>query len=207
MTALSPDLFVHAAPLEAGAFASESRVFAIGVGKVAASVALCQRIIESRPRAVVIFGVAGAYPGGPGVGEACLVEREWLADEGVETPDGFVGIDTLGLGDRGPFTADPEVSAWLAERVGPPLPRVGGATVSLCSGTDARQAHALAACPNARVETMEGAAVAAVCARFSIPWAELRVISNRTGDRDRGGWDLPAALVVLHAHLGRLLAT
>jgi hypothetical protein len=30
-----------------------------------------------------------------------------------------------------------------------------------------------------------------------VPWIELRAISNRTGDRERSGWDLDAALVAL----------
>ena len=52
---------------------------------------------------------------------------------------------------------------------------------------------------------MEGAAVGAVCAALGIPWVQLRVISNRTGDRDRAGWDLDAELAVLHPAVRRLL--
>ncbi|MCA9655668.1 MAG: futalosine hydrolase [Myxococcales bacterium] len=198
-------LFVHAAPREAGSLAAEPRVLELGVGKVAATLALTQRVLARRPAAVVLFGVAGSHPGGPAIARPCLVEADWLADEGVWAPGGFLSLEQLGLGRRGPFVADPQLGAWVEARLGVALPRVVGATVSACSGTDAQVRAARAACPEASVESMEGAAVGAVCAALGIPWVQLRVISNRTGDRDRAGWDLDAALAVLHPAVRRLL--
>lgn len=199
-------LFAYAFPREAGPHAEDPRAVLLGVGKVAATLALTRRLLERRPSGVVLFGVAGAHPGGPEVGEACLVESDWLADEGVETPKGFRSLERLGLGHRGPFVADAELGAWVRSVLGDGLATVVGATVSTCSGTDARARAARAACPQALVETMEGAAVGAVCEALGVPWAQLRVISNRTGERDRGGWDLEGALAVLHDAVGRLLA-
>lgn len=198
-------LFVHAAPAEAGPHAADPRVFELGVGKVAATLALTRRLLAQPPSGVVLFGVAGVHPGGPDIGHACLVLRDWLADEGVAVPGGFLSVEALGLGRRGPFIADPALTTWIETRLGIDVPHVVGATVSTCSGTDAQARAARDACPQAIVETMEGAAVGAVCTALGIPWAQLRVISNRTGDRERAGWDLPAALAVLHPALGRLL--
>jgi futalosine hydrolase len=198
-------LYVYAAPREGQPWAGDPRMLGLGVGKVAAAVALTRRVLTQRPAAVVLFGVAGAYPGGPAVGEACWVTEDWLADEGVETPDGFLSLEQLGLGTRGPFVADAAFTQALDARLGGGVPQVVGATVSTCSGTDARAAAGQAACPTARVESMEGAAVGAVCTALGIPWAQLRVVSNRTGDRDRGGWDLARALARLHEAVGRLL--
>ena len=200
-------LFVYAAPKEAGPWASDPRVVGLGVGKVAATVALTRIMLERAPDEVVLFGVAGAHPGGPEVGKACLVESDWLADEGVATPGGFLPLEDLGLGHRGPFATSAKLGAWVSSRVGGDVPTVVGATVSTCSGSDAQAALARDACPEALVESMEGAAVGAVCEAFGVPWAQLRVISNRTGDRDAAGWDLPGAFAVLHAAVGRLLAT
>lgn len=198
-------LYVYAAEPEGRPFADDPRTLALGVGKVAATLALARHVLAGRPEAVVLVGVAGAYPGGPAIGEPCWVAADWLADEGVEAPGGFLSLEQLGLGTRGPFTADPALTDALDARLGPGLPRVVGATVSTCSGTDARAAAIGAACPGAVVESMEGAAVGAVCTALGIPWAQLRVVSNRTGDRDRGGWDLPAALARLHEAVARLL--
>lgn len=198
-------LYTYAAPREGQPFEDDPRMLRLGVGKVAATLALTRRVLQERPAAVVLFGVAGAHPGGPAVGEACLVTADWLADEGVEGPGGFLSLEDLGLGTRGPFEADAALTDQLDARLGPGLPRLVGATISTCSGTDARAAAYRAACPGVAVETMEGAAVAAVCVALGIPWAQLRVISNRTGDRERGGWDLRGSLERLHALVGRLL--
>lgn len=198
-------LLVYAAPREGAPLSQHPRALELGVGKVAATLALTRRLVEQRPPCVVSFGVAGAHVGGPAIGDLCVVTEDWLADEGVEIDGGFLPLEALGLGTRGPYQTDPSLTAWIEERVGGAIRRVVGATVSVCSGTDARAASLRAACPGIEVETMEGAAVGAVCSALGIPWAQLRVISNRTGDRERGGWDLEAALARLHDVMARVV--
>jgi futalosine hydrolase len=51
----------------------------------------------------------------------------------------------------------------------------------------------LAARFNGLCENMEGAAVARVCAEFSLPVLELRAISNLVQDRDLSRWQMAAA--------------
>ena len=102
----------------------------------------------------------------------------------------------LGLGDAGPFAADPLRTAEAARRLGAPVVR--GATVSSCSGSDAL-ASALAGRSGAQVETMEGAAVLLACRELRVPAVQLRCVSNRCGERARGGWDLKGAVGRLHA--------
>ncbi|MCH9680165.1 MAG: futalosine hydrolase [Deltaproteobacteria bacterium] len=198
-------LWVYAAGREGEPWAGDPRMLQLGVGKVAATLALARGLSEQRPEAVVVFGVAGAHPGGPAVGEPCWVVDDWLADEGVMTPAGFVPLEALGLGRRGPLRADAGFTDRLDAALGGGLPRVVGATVSTCSGTDHQAELSRAACPQALVETMEGAAVGTVCDALGIAWAQLRVISNRTGDREAAGWDLDGALACLHPMVHRLL--
>ncbi len=197
-------LWAYAAPREGQPWVEEPDVVQLGVGKVAATLALTRRLLERRPSAVISFGVAGSFVGGPAIGETCLVIEDWLADEGVEVADGFLSLEDLGLGRRGPFVADGALTDRIDEALGGGLLRVRAATVSTCSGTDARAAARIAACPGVRVESMEGAAVGAVCAALGVPWAQVRVVSNRTGDRQQAGWDLPGALARLHDVVGRL---
>ncbi|MCA9710892.1 MAG: futalosine hydrolase [Myxococcales bacterium] len=199
-------LWAYAAPREGEPWADDPGALRLGVGKVAAALSLLRRGLERPPAAVVLFGLAGAYPGGPAVGEACLVTDDWLADEGVDAPAGFVPLEALGLGRRGPWSTDDALTDRLDRALGGGLSRVRAATVSTCSGTDALAHARVLGCPGVAVETMEGAAVGAACAELGVPWAQLRVISNRTGDRDRAGWDLEGSLAALHRAVRRARA-
>ena len=191
---------VHAAPIE-GHGLEDFGAVALGVGKVASAVR-CAELLRGRARgetrAVLLFGIAGACPerlrgSAPpaGVGDLVVVRRDLLGDEGVETPDGFLDLGAMRLGDCGPFGADPRLARAAAERLGAPL--VDGVTVSTCSGTDG-SARRVFERTGADVETMEGAAIAYVCRQLELPLVHVRAISNWTGDRDRGQWQLGAAV-------------
>jgi futalosine hydrolase len=211
-------LVVHAAPMERVGDAGVT-MHELGVGKVAAAMELYSLLIrlESvRPaRGVLLVGVAGSHPervrgSAPPVapGDICVVASDVLADEGVATPGGFIDFGKprehgVRLVDTGPFPASPRMAAEAAARLGCPL--VKGATVSTCSGVDAL-AHGQHARTHADIETMEGAAVAAVCRRRETPLLHVRAISNWTGDRDRGEWNLGRAVDALHAAIVRLCA-
>ena len=190
---LARPCIVCAAPIESGGFADA--IF--GVGKVAAAMGMTQLLMGRRPDWVLLIGVCGAYPNsGLDVGALCLVGEERLADEGVAlADDGFLDLAAMGLGATGPFAADSGRTAAAAAVLAAPVVR--GATVSSCSGHDAL-ANALARRSGAAVETMEGAAVLQVCAHFGVPVVQLRCVSNRTGERARGGWDLRGAIDRLH---------
>lgn len=196
------------------------RSFEVGVGKVAATMGLYSLLVgleAAQPvRGVLLCGIAGAYPErlrtGPlpvRLGGVCIVGSDVLADEGVATAEGFLdlGAPTAGHGQRlldtGPFPANPRMAGDAAKHLGVAIVR--GATVSTCSGTDdvARLLHRRT---HADVESMEGAAIAAVCRRREVPLLHLRAISNWTGDRDRGAWNVGAAVDALREAVQRLFA-
>lgn len=197
-------LWAYAHPKEAEGL-ELSECVQLGVGKVEATLALTRRLCGSLPDVVVNFGVAGAFPGaGLKVGDVCLVTRETLADEGLVTDGGFEDLAVLKLADRIEWSADEVWTKRVAALLGE-VPQVRGTTVSTISGTDAL-AEAYAQRVRPAVETMEGAAVARVCESFGVPWVQVRSISNRVGDRARGGWDLRLAKARLHAVVGRVVA-
>jgi futalosine hydrolase len=203
-------LLVYAAGREGAALRSTRHpTLELGVGKIAATMRMAAALAGQagqRPDAVLLFGVGGAYPKRHlrqglkplKVLDTCVVTTEFIVDDGVLTPAGFVDLAQLGLGDVGPIVCDPGLSGTLSAALA--CPQVAGATVSTGAGTEAiSQAFALRS--GAQIETMEGGAIAAVCRHFEVPLVQLRVVSNRTGDRSQGGWDLDAAL----ARLGEAL--
>ncbi|MEO6595357.1 MAG: futalosine hydrolase [Planctomycetota bacterium] len=208
-------------------FDREGLVHVIGVGKTAAAMQL-PTVLRNKPlaRAVLLFGVAGAFPDrhrstpAPArLGGLCVVASDSFGDEGVETPTGFQAIEPgptslytsahggeAGgkiLGGLRSFPANPRMAQQVASLLDVPLVR--GVTVSTCSGTEATSER-MAARSGADIETMEGAAVAYVCRQLEVPLLHVRAISNWTGDRGRGEWDLGGAVTAIGQAVRRLCA-
>jgi futalosine hydrolase len=175
-----------------------------GIGKVNAAGAAARLADPTRHAGLLSLGIAGALPGAPsGLGDAIVATSSVYADEGLLTPEGFTDCAAMGF-PLGPFegSAVPCDPRWVTaleaavSAAGLTPHRRPVATVSTCSGTD-EGARAIADRTAAAAEAMEGAAVGHVAARLGLPFAELRVISNTTGNRDRQRWDLKSALSVL----------
>jgi len=197
---------VYAAPAEGDALAMLG-CKRLGVGKVAAATSACVLLEQRRPQGVLLFGVCGAFParhcaGGLRIGNVVLVGSDTFGDEGTQTEHEFLDLQALGLPSSGPFPADAQALAAAARLLA--VPQVAGVTVSTCSGNEALSA-ARAACSGALVETMEGAAVAHVCAQLGRPFVQVRAVANWTGDRARAGWDLAAAVAAVQSAVRQLL--
>ena len=176
-----------------------------GVGKASAAAATTALIAASRPALLIMLGCGGAYAGsGLEVGDLALATCEIYGDEGVQTPNGFLDMEALGLplveksGVR-LFNRFP-VAEPLLERAAPSLGHAAEAagrrlaegpfvTVSTCSGSSLAGAE-LVRRTGGICENMEGAAAAQICALHGLPFLELRGISNLVEDRDLSRWDL-----------------
>lgn len=177
------------------------------VGKANAAGAVARHLDPATHSRVISVGIAGSLPAsGLGLGDAVGATRSIFADEGIATPGGLIPMSDAGFGafpdDTMHADHDPACYSDLCDRTGPI------ATVSRCSGTDA-SARAVAEQTGALCEAMEGAAVALAARRIDprIVTAELRVISNTTGDRAKQQWALEAALERLAEVLGRFAAS
>lgn len=155
------------------------------------------------------LGLCGALPHAHPlqIGQSVLATRCLLVDEGIETQSGWISLAEAGF----PAAIDSDSilpSEALNQRLGCLADRAGViATVSSCSGSDARATEIARRCgPEGVAEAMEGGAIALVATRHAIPFAELRVVSNRTGNRESQGWDLAKALARLESIGGRLAA-
>ena len=191
-----------------------------GVGKANAAATTALLLENLRPEAVVNFGCAGAYlSSGLNTGDLILASEEIYGDEGALTPGGFLEMQSLGFplaeyGGEKWFNRYPVDADLLAHghalvvqamdtqqrvAVGPLV------TVSTCSGTTSA-GNLLAERTGGIGENMEGAAVAQLCARYGIPFFEVRGISNLVEDRDLTRWDLPKAAAAAQQAVRVLLA-
>lgn len=175
-----------------------------GVGK-AASAGACGALLRPTDGVVLNVGVAGALPGsGLRLGTVVVASTSVFADEGAQTPQGFIDIAALGFPPGDAAGVAMPCDAGVVDSLTPLADAVAPvATVSTCSGTDAL-AREIERRTGAAAEGMEGAAAVLVCRRLGLPAGELRVISNTTGDRGSQVWDLPGALGVLSRVIGRI---
>lgn len=170
-----------------------------GIGKANAAGAVGVTLATNPALQVISLGLGGSLPdSGLSIGDRVLASRSVFADEGVDTPNGFLDCRSMGFplyqDDHGKgVEGDPEL-----------INRIRGvvdhesvvATVSTCSGRD-ELATRIRRRTGAGVECMEGAAVLLTCHRMGVPAAEIRVISNTTGDREKQVWDIGLSLRVL----------
>jgi futalosine hydrolase len=178
---------------------------AAGIGKANAAAASAVLIEQYQPRRIIITGCGGAYPGsGLTVGDLAVASDELFADEGTETPDGWLDLRAMQLPlytqqHRQYYNTIPlsrhaaEKAMQLAENHGVRLLRGRFLTVSACSGTRARGLE-LRRRHQAICENMEGASCALVALRYGVPCLEIRGISNLVEDRDLSRWDLLLAM-------------
>jgi len=194
------------APTPIGAW---GELLVTGVGKANAAGGVARFLDPARHAGVLCVGICGSLPGGPPVGSVVLASASVFADEGVRTPAEFRACREMGF-PLSPGGTDSFAPAPSWRRALRPICDHEGviATVSTCSGADALAAE-VAARTGAIAEAMEGAAVALAAARVdgSLPFAEVRVVSNTTGDRERQRWDLPGSLAALGGVLGRVRAS
>jgi futalosine hydrolase len=179
-----------------------------GMGKVNAAHAATLLLTHASAEALIVFGIGGAYPSsGANVGDLALAKEEVVGDEGVLTPDGFkdasyIGIPLLRTSTSLIYHTFPAsetlleqslrtLSSWRSE-AGSRLHIGTFITLSTCTGTSAR-AEELEARYHGLCENMEGAAAAQVAESHTVPWLELRGISNLVLDRDLKTWDIPRA--------------
>jgi futalosine hydrolase len=167
-----------------------------GVGKANAAGAVSRELTlgahDNRNYAGVLsFGIAGSLTSDVEIGSTVCASTVSFADEGTPSIQDreWTSLETAGWAQ----TYFPsEETCWVrylqdnADHCGVI------ATVSTISGTD-QIAEDYFKRTNAIAEAMEGAAIAQVCLRLGIPFAEFRVISNRCGNRNLHKLDIPTS--------------
>jgi len=177
-----------------------------GVGKANASAGVARALDAGRHAGVINAGVGGAMPeAGVGVLDVVVARPSIYADEGMLAPEGFRDIASMGFPPNQGMAGEPTVAVTPDERLVSALEKeskaVGPvATVSTCSATEAL-AREVRARTGAIAEAMEGAAAGFTVQRLApgLPFVEVRVVSNMTGDRSAQGWDLAGSTERLRA--------
>ena len=153
---------------------------AVGVGLPNAVAGTVLRVLQLRPRAVVLVGTAGFYPGAPlALGDAVVARRAVLV----------APIEHEGRGampDPMPRTADCNPMLSLGLQQGRP-PSLDAANTLVVTTDDALAGH-LHGSSGCALENLEVFGVANACALHSVPFAAVLGVSNRVGSTGRDEW-------------------
>ncbi|WP_354641887.1 futalosine hydrolase [Kitasatospora camelliae] len=169
-------------------------VLAGGVGPAAAAAAAAGALTLRPYELVVSAGIAGGFAPRAPIGATVVAEEIVAADLGAETPEGFRSVTELGFGTvrhLPPVAVVRLAAEALGAVTGPVL------TVSTVTGSAERAAALAERHPEVAAEAMEGSGVAEAAARFGVPVAEIRTVSNAVGPRDRAAWRIGEALGAL----------
>lgn len=178
------------------------RLLVTGIGMVNTAIALSTYLVGKKPRLVVNLGIAGAYPGGPAIGEVVEISEDCFGELGAESPDGFLGLETMGFPN---FEAGGKT---YFNRL--PNPKPGNSPLRKCKGLTVNKVHGLSssiaesvALWAPEVETMESAAVFQACLMAGVPFQCYRGISNQVEPRNRENWRIKEAVEAVQTFVFR----
>jgi futalosine hydrolase len=180
-----------------------------GVGMLHTTHTLTRWIREQRPDLVVQAGIGGTFdttrhP----VGSVVAIRRDAQADLGVMETDGWRDVFAMGFADP---SAPPYRDGWLVNPhtfllEGSGLPQATGVTVNRVS-SDPAWIESVTARLLPDLESMEGAALHFVCLSESVPFLQIRGVSNAVGVRDKSAWRIREALEGTRLALEQLFAS
>ncbi|MEZ5056115.1 MAG: futalosine hydrolase [Saprospiraceae bacterium] len=181
------------------------KLLVTGVG-VPSTIFFLQNILSNEKFDLVInAGIAGAFHSNLDLGEVVLIEKDRFADLGVEEKDGsFTDVFEMHLAEKNEF---PFQNGWIENTFEGFnfLKSVPGITVNKVHGTEASINLVKNKYPEAKVESMEGAGAAFVCALTKNSFLQIRSISNYVEPRNRDNWQIEKALSNLSQVLLELL--
>lgn len=183
-----------------------TRFLITGVGLMASTYALAKEVFTHRPEVILQAGVAGSLMAEQPLAKVVAVNSECIGDLGVKEGDRFLSPFDMNL-------ASPNTSPWQNGRLKNDygflhncgLPVVDGVTVNQVTTTQETIAYYRNKL-NVQAESMEGAALHYVALRESIPFLQIRSLSNFIGERDKSKWRLKEAIDSLNQELVRIVA-
>ena len=170
-----------------------------GVGMVSTAYHLTKALSNHTYDLVLLLGIGGSFDRNIPLGDVVFVTTERYGDMGSEDHYNFLDVFELGLEQlhQPPFSGGilPNALQNLPVPIG--LPEVAGISINTVAGTsftaDARENKY-----GPQVESMEGAAFHYVCLLESLPFAQVRAISNYVEARDKSKWQIPDAVQSLN---------
>jgi futalosine hydrolase len=179
----------------------EIRILITGVGLMHTAFSLGYEFSANRPDLAINAGLAGSFDRNINIGTVVNITAELQADLGVEERDGrYTDMFELGLIDQ---NQKPYINGRLYNtdiNGFDFLPAVRGISVNKVHGTSG-SIEKIIEKYQPDVESMEGAAFFFSCLQATVPFMEIRAISNYVEPRNKENWSIPLAIDNLNSTL------
>jgi len=181
---------------------SKIKIIISGVGSPATIYATMKSIAQEKPELLIQAGIAGSFKPEIKIGDVVIAKTEQWCDLGIEDHDEFHSLFDL------QFTKPNELP-YSNEKIECKYPKIQAieqlrkvhAVTSNTTHGNHLNIDKIVKKWNPDIETMEGAAVAYICAMENIPFLQIRSISNIVEPRNREAWNIPLAIENLNKEL------
>ncbi|MCH5585721.1 futalosine hydrolase [Shimazuella sp. AN120528] len=162
----------------------------VGVGSISAAIETTKLLSKQKYDLVICAGIAGGFENHTSIGDLVISDQVIAADLGAQSPEKFLSLEELELGKTRFSTTSDFVQSLKIIFQSKINQTITGTilTLSTVTGTKTTAQHLTDRYPMAVAEAMEGFGVASVADSFSVPFVEIRAISNLVGPRDKSKW-------------------
>jgi futalosine hydrolase len=167
-----------------------------GVGVISTVYHLMEMLSKEKFDLMIQVGIAGSFDQQIPLGNAVNIEKESIAEMGVVENNEYKDIFKLGLADANvaPYSDGLLLNPHKHLLAASGLTNVTGVTNNEIT-TDPIKIERYKHVYNATIESMEGAAFHYIGIMKSIPFIQIRGISNFVGERNKKNWKIDEAIL------------
>jgi futalosine hydrolase len=188
-------------------YVSNNKKFSVGfhesgIGMLASSVSLMKMFTQETPTLIIQVGIAGCFDKKIPLGKVFVVKDDFAGDIGVMENKVWKDLFDMKLDKPNdpPYEKKGLPNPWLNQFNLLQLPTKKGVTVNTIS-TEKKQIELLTGRYKAVLESMEGASLHYIGRDLTIPFIQLRAVSNYVGERDKSKWKIQEAIYNLNETL------
>jgi futalosine hydrolase len=173
-----------------------------GIGMLASSISLMKMFTQETPTLIIQVGITGSFDKKIPLGKVFAVNDDFVGDNGVIENKVWKDLFDMKLDKPNdpPYEKKSLPNPWLNQFNLLKLPTKKGVTVNTIS-TDKKQIQLLGGRYKAVLESMEGASLHYMGRDLTIPFIQIRAVSNYVGERDKSKWKIQEAIYNLNETL------
>jgi futalosine hydrolase len=188
-------------------YVSNNKKFSVGfhesgIGMLASSVSLMKMFVQETPTLIIQVGIAGCFDKKIPLGKVFAVKDDFAGDMGVMENKVWKDLFDMKFDKPNdpPYEKKSLPNPWLTQYNLLHLPTKKSVTVNTIT-TEKNKIELFNGRYKAVLESMEGASLHYIGRDLTIPFMQIRAVSNYVGERDKSKWKMQEAIYNLNETL------